>query len=64
MGKVNKMKKTLEKMSKAGFKYVKRYYFDTKLEVYERPKDTIIYNPKNDEIVMQTGYIKNDKGNF
>lgn len=46
-------------MSKAGFKYVKRYYFNTKLEIYERPKGTIIYNPKTNEIVMQTGYIEN-----
>ena len=53
--------KTLEKMSGAGFKYVKRYYFDTKLEVYERPKGKIIYNPKTDEIVMQVGYILKDK---
>ena len=51
-------KKTIDKMMEAGFKYVKTYYPDTNLEIYERPKGTIIYNPKNDEIVMQTGYTK------
>lgn len=54
--------KTLEKISEAGFKYVKRYYLNTELEVYERPKGKIIYNPKTDEIVMQTSYVKEFKG--
>lgn len=51
-------KENLEKISKIGFKYVKRYYFNTKLEVYEKPKETIIYNPKTDEIIIQTSYQK------
>ena len=52
------MKKTIEKILGAGFNYARRYYPQTNLEVYERPKGEIIYNPENDEIVMQTGYTK------
>ncbi len=50
-------KKNLEKITKAGFKYVKRYYPTTDLEIYERPKGKIIYNPETDEIVMRAGYV-------
>ena len=50
--------KNIEKITKAGFIYLKRYYPNTNLEIYERPKGKIIYNPENDEIVMRVGYTK------
>ncbi len=56
-------KENLEKITKSGFKYIKRDYFNPKLEIYERPSGEIIYNPETDEIVIQTGYTKLESEN-
>ncbi|MFH1522148.1 MAG: hypothetical protein ABIF18_04280 [archaeon] len=40
----------LEGALKDGFSYIRRYYFDQRLEIYEGHGKMIIYNPATDEI--------------
>lgn len=48
--------KNLEKITERGFEYIKQYFPDKDLEIYEKPKSKIIYNKKTDEIVMEIKY--------
>lgn len=50
--------KNLKKILDEGFTYQKRDVFNSKLEVYVKPAEYVIYDPTNDKItkVNELGY--------